>query len=75
MPYADPSEQKEYHRTLFLLRYQSDPEFREAESFRKKRWYTRNRAKIVAALRRKRKILRVQKAEYRKAEKLLAGVS
>ena len=35
-PYAEPSKQKEYHRTLFLSRYQSDPYFREGRGATKK---------------------------------------
>ena len=46
MPYADPSEQREFNRNLFLRRYQSDPEFREDEALRKARWYELNRAKV-----------------------------
>jgi tRNA/tmRNA/rRNA uracil-C5-methylase (TrmA/RlmC/RlmD family) len=58
MPYADPSEQKAYNLELYLRRYQSDPEFREAEAFRKKVWYYRNQAKTLAAYRKKRKKIR-----------------
>jgi hypothetical protein len=55
MPYADPSVQAEFNRNLYLRRYQSDPEFREAEALRKKQWYLRNQAKILARYRKKRR--------------------
>lgn len=58
MPYADPTEQKAYNLALYLRRYQSDPEFREAEAFRKKRWYDKNQALITWAYRKKRKKIR-----------------
>jgi predicted deacetylase len=58
MPYADPSEQAEFNRTLYLQRYQTDQEFREAEAFRKAQWYYRNQAKIVTRYRQKRKKIR-----------------
>jgi hypothetical protein len=47
MPYSDPDVQREFNRNLFFRRYQTDPEFREAESFRKARWYKRNHEKIL----------------------------
>ena len=58
MPYADPTEQKAYNLALYLRRYQSDPEFRDDEAFRKKVWYYRNQEKIVARYRKKRKKIR-----------------
>jgi hypothetical protein len=58
MPYADPTEQKAYNLDLYLRRYQSDPEFRADEAFRKKLWYYRNQEKIVARYRKKRKKIR-----------------
>jgi hypothetical protein len=58
MPYADPAEKAEYNRIFFLRRYQSDPEFREDEALRKKKWYDTNQARIVAAYRKKRKKMR-----------------
>ncbi len=47
MPYADPDVQREFHRQLFYVRYRTDPDFREAESYRKARWYQKNREKIL----------------------------
>jgi hypothetical protein len=58
VPYADPSEQARFSRELYLRKYQSDPEFREAEALRKKQWYYRNQAKILARYRKKRKKIR-----------------
>jgi hypothetical protein len=58
MPYADPTEQKAYNLELYLRRYQSDPEFRADEAFRKKLWYDRNQAKVTARYRKKRKKIR-----------------
>jgi hypothetical protein len=45
-------------RRLYLSRYQSDAEFRADEALRKKQWYHRKQAKIVAAYRKKRKKIR-----------------
>lgn len=47
MPYADPDVQREFNRQLFYVRYRTDPDFREAESYRKARWYEKNREKIL----------------------------
>jgi len=58
MPYADPTEQKAYNLELYLRRYQSDPEFRADEAFRKKLWYYRNQGKVLARYRKKRKKIR-----------------
>ena len=66
MPYADPAVQAEFNRNLYLTRYQSDAEFREAEAFRKKLWYARNQAKITARYRGKRKKLRAELRKLRK---------
>ena len=68
MPYADPAEQAEFNRTLYLRRYQSDPEFRADEAFRKKLWYDRNQEKIVAAYRKKRKKIRATHKTGRSGE-------
>ena len=68
MPYADPAEKAEYDRILFLRRYQGDPEFREEEAFRKKRWYDRNKVKILAAYRAKRKKIRAQRRALEKGQ-------
>jgi hypothetical protein len=46
VPYADPSEQREFNRNLFFRRYNSDAEFREDEALRKKKWYDLNQTKI-----------------------------
>ena len=58
MPYADPTEKKAYDLALYLRRYQDDPEFRADEAFRKLTWYQRNRNKILARYRLKRKKIR-----------------
>jgi hypothetical protein len=58
MPYADPAEQAAYNLDLYLRRYQSDPEFRADEAFRKKLWYVRNQGKILSRYRKKRKKIR-----------------
>jgi hypothetical protein len=55
VPYSDPSEQAEFSRKFYLRKYQSDPEFREAEALRKKKWYDQNRNKILARYRKRRK--------------------
>ena len=68
MPYADPAEQAEYNRNLFARRYQSDPEFREAEAFRKAQWYYRNQAAIVWAARQKRKKVKAARKGVRSGE-------
>ena len=55
MPYADPGVKRHYDNTLFLERYQSDPEFRADEAFRKKIWYYRKQDEILARYRARRK--------------------
>jgi len=68
MPYADPTEQKAYNLELYLRRYQSDPEFRADEAFRKKLWYERNQGKILARYREKRKKIRATHKKGRSGE-------
>jgi hypothetical protein len=55
MPYADPGVKRHYDNTLFLQRYQSDPEFRADEAYRKRIWYYREHEKVLARYRAKRK--------------------
>jgi hypothetical protein len=55
MPYADPDVQREFNRQLFAVRYHTDPEFREAESYRKARWYEKHRERVIAHVREARK--------------------
>ena len=55
MPYADPDLQREFNRQLFAVRYHTDPEFREAESYRKARWYQKHRERVIAHVRESRK--------------------
>jgi hypothetical protein len=55
MPYADPDVQREFNRQLFYVRYKTDPEFREAESYRKARWYEKHRERVIAHVRESRK--------------------
>jgi hypothetical protein len=55
MPYADPDVQREFNRRLFAVRYHTDPEFREAESYRKARWYEKHRERVIAQVREARK--------------------
>ena len=55
MPYADPDQQREFNRELFNRRYNSDPEFREAEAFRKARWYQTHRERILSRVRERQK--------------------
>jgi hypothetical protein len=55
MPYADPDVQREFNRQLFATRYKTDPEFREAESYRKARWYEKHRDRVIAHVRESRK--------------------
>jgi hypothetical protein len=68
MPYADPTEQKAYNLELYLRRYQSDPEFRADEAFRKKLWYYRNQAKILSRYRKKRKKIRAASKSVRSGQ-------
>lgn len=68
MPYADPSEQAEFQRTVYLRRYQSDPEFRADEKLRKEQWYYRNQSKILAAYRKKRKKIRAARKQIRSGQ-------
>jgi hypothetical protein len=55
MPYADPDVQREFNRRLFAVRYHTDPKFREAESYRKARWYEKHRERVIAHVREARK--------------------
>jgi len=55
MPYADPDVQREFNRQLFAVRYRTDPEFREAESYRKAVWYQKHRERVIAHVRESRK--------------------
>jgi hypothetical protein len=55
MPYADPGVKRHYDNTLFLQRYQSDPEFRADEAYRKRIWYYRKQDEILARYRARRK--------------------
>jgi hypothetical protein len=55
MPYADPDRQREFNRNLFYVRYHTDPEFREAESYRKHVWYEKHRERVIAHVRESRK--------------------
>jgi hypothetical protein len=61
MPYSDPDVQREYNRQLFAVRYHTDPEFREAEAYRKAKWYQKNRERVIAHVRKARKKLRRKK--------------
>jgi hypothetical protein len=61
MPYADPDVQREFNRQLFATRYRTDPEFREAEAFRKAKWYEKNRERVIARVREARKKSRRKK--------------
>jgi hypothetical protein len=58
VPYSDPAMQAEFKRDYYLRRYQEDPEFRADEAFRKKEWYDRNKKKLLASYRAKRKKMR-----------------
>jgi hypothetical protein len=55
MPYADPDVQREFNRQLFAVRYRTDPEFRETESYRKAQWYKKHRDRVIAHVRKSRK--------------------
>ena len=70
MPFSDPATQAEFNRENYLRRYQEDQEFREAEAFRKKEWYDRNRRKILARYREKRKKLRASLRRVKAAPKI-----
>jgi phosphoglycolate phosphatase-like HAD superfamily hydrolase len=65
MPYADPKEQADYQRDRYARLYRDNPEFRVEEALRKRIWYYRNQAAILARYRARyrdvRKKLRVAK--------------
>lgn len=64
MPYADPDVQREFNRQLFAIRYKTDPEFREAEAYRKARWYEKHRDRVIAHVRESRKKLAPQETRF-----------
>jgi hypothetical protein len=64
MPYADPDVQREFNRQLFAVRYRTDPEFREDESYRKAKWYQKHRERVIAHVRKARENSRRQKTRF-----------